>query len=359
MGSIFSEKKADTTKTTCIEITSESYKCIDISAYVPTCIMITNYTPAPFIISTPTLSGLEDETLPFVEQYVTITNYDAQLSYIISTSLNGGDINITGADSFIWKMPAYQDPTMYDNIHTLSVVAHKDGDYSLGAHHSTKVAQPSAFYFAIRSDKDYLKADGLYTYWDISTYMPAIDTVTISLYTTYSDATNHPAHWDKIEALDSGGNVVASGYQQITLPPENIAVVRVAHSLTLLYDTAPDGDWSIEAFWTESGIWKYTTDYLLQEKLIEPFALTPSVSSISSGEVQVYELTNYLENLDYALYDNSGAISVSLVNGIITITASTDPIYASQTVTMTLIMTDPLTTSSRTYYKTINYIKTV
>lgn len=45
MGTVIGQKVADTTKTTCIEITAESYKCIDISAFVPQCITITSNVP--------------------------------------------------------------------------------------------------------------------------------------------------------------------------------------------------------------------------------------------------------------------------------------------------------------------------
>lgn len=45
MGTVIVPNKKDTTETTCISITAETYKCIDISAFVPTCITITSNVP--------------------------------------------------------------------------------------------------------------------------------------------------------------------------------------------------------------------------------------------------------------------------------------------------------------------------
>lgn len=138
MGSIFSEKKADTTKTTCIEITAETYKCIDISAYVPTCIMITSNVPTSEYYEKPR-QDLEITVAPelqialinnaapvlnvnmdangvyyvtdFDVVYIDITNWNANAEYVNIFSNQDGDAAVVFLDEveqrIVWALDDY------------------------------------------------------------------------------------------------------------------------------------------------------------------------------------------------------------------------------------------------------------
>lgn len=367
MGSIFSEKKADTTKTTCIEITSESYKCIDISAYVPTCIMITNYTPTPFTIPTPTLSGLENEVLPFTEMFGVITNYDSQYSYDIRLSLNGGSISLTGAGTFTWILPSYQNPDFYDNIHTVSVYAYKDDVYSLGNHHSTKVLQEGLLYLSKRSARDYLKADGEYTYFDISIYSTLGFSGTIHFWLDEPTELTPALNRDIIQVLDASGNILVSGSASVYITPTlEMKVLRVAHSINWTYDLYVDNfeedyGWRIYSQWPTGAapiVW------LEQERLLNQSALNPSlVPTMYLGQVFDYELLNYIDTLVYSAVSSSPTkISVSIIDNILRLTSTSNETITSGTVYITLNVSNPLISAdNRTYTNiyTIAYVQPI
>lgn len=137
MGTIIVPTKTDTTKTTCIEITSKSYKCIDISAFVPQCITITSNVPtsdlyqeqydreeveiteAPMLKialinnETPILNVNMDEdgvyyVTDFDTVYIDITNWNANAEYVNVFSNQDGNEAVVFLDEaeqrIIWAL---------------------------------------------------------------------------------------------------------------------------------------------------------------------------------------------------------------------------------------------------------------
>lgn len=138
MGTVIGQKVVDTTKTTCIEITAESYKCIDISAYVPTCIMITSNVPtsehyekprADLLITeapqlqialinnaTPVLNvNMDADGVYYVTDfdtvYIDITNWNANAEYVNIFSDDDGNAAVIFLDEveqrIVWALDDY------------------------------------------------------------------------------------------------------------------------------------------------------------------------------------------------------------------------------------------------------------
>lgn len=140
MGTIIVPTKTDTTKTTCIEITSESYKCIDISAFVPQCITITSNVPTSDlyqeqynreeleITEAPELQialinneapilnvNLDENGVYYVTDfdvvYIDITNWDDNVEYVNIFSNQDGNDAVVFLDEveerIIWALDDY------------------------------------------------------------------------------------------------------------------------------------------------------------------------------------------------------------------------------------------------------------
>lgn len=168
MGTVIGQKKADTTKTTCIEITAENYKCIDISAYVPTCIMITSNVPTSehyekpradlLITEAPQLQiALINNEAPilnvnldangvyyvtdFDTVYIDITNWNANAEYVNVFSNEDGNAAVIFLDEVEQRIVWALDDWAMDGVQMWLYAQAKESDKLISPQSSVTVMQ--------------------------------------------------------------------------------------------------------------------------------------------------------------------------------------------------------------------------
>ena len=275
MGSIFREKKVDTTKTTCIEITAESYKCIDISAFVPQCITITSNVPTSELYQeqydrdpvetteapqlqialinneAPILNVNMDEdgvyyVTDFDTVYIDITNWNANAEYVNVFSNEDGNDAVIYLDRenerIIWAL----DDWAWDDTQMWLYAQAKESDKLLSPQSSVTVMQmeqtdqPNLSSWVSQTEQTVLNItildyDATYTYSDpIVTGGTAVRTDNIIAWTLpdVTADTNHEISITATAPLMYESAAGVSGGSVILNPCEgNIALGRVFNTI--------------------------------------------------------------------------------------------------------------------------------
>lgn len=289
MGTIIVPTKTDTTKTTCIEITSESYKCIDISAFVPTCITITSNVPtsdlyqeqydrdpvetteapqlqialinneAPILNVNMDADGMYYVT-DFDTVYIDITNWNANAEYVNVFSNQDGNEAVIFLDEVEQRIIWALDDWAWDDTQMWLYAQAKESDKLISPQGSVTVTtmeqtdQPNLSSWVSQTEQTVLNItildyDATYTYADpIVTGGTAVRTdniiawtlpdVTADTYHEISITATAPLMYESLAGV-SGGSVLlqACWYETVT---ESLTVGYATVNVTMtLLTSAP------------------------------------------------------------------------------------------------------------------------